>query len=59
MPLWHVKVGLWVYKLPHMFKIDTVGADLWSFSKGCNHRTHSTVAPKVDLNVTFDLSTNT
>jgi len=42
-----------------MFKIDTVDADLWSFSKGCNHRTHSTVSPKVDLNVTFDLSTST
>jgi hypothetical protein len=38
-----------------MFKVDTVDADLWSFSKGCNHRTHSTVAPKVGLNVTFDL----
>jgi hypothetical protein len=41
-----------------MFKIDTVDADLWSFSKGCNRRTHSAVAPEGDFNVTFDLSTN-
>jgi len=51
-------VLLW-YEAPHVFKIDTVDADLWSFSKGCNHWNHSTVAPKVDLNVTFDLCTNT